>query len=570
MMLGWLLLGLATMCAANGPPPAGKACTDCPNIVLLLTDDQDELIGGWKGPMSQTEATIRPAGVFATEFRIHTPICAPSRSELQSGRYYQNIVSAELTPSSTVSPGAINQLDLAKVWPNAFFTKLRREKGYTTGLFGKCMNGECGVNTEAGFNTKPDMDLHQMGAFDVWFEGTGYQNGKFYDNRAEGCKWPWNSTACHTKTSVGGKWAGRGDGYLTATLGNLTVEWIHEVANGPRPFFVYFAPHAPHAPATPSAWYAENTMCDAIESPRLPNWNYSGVTQTTCSESPPAGDPWWWGATDFHELVSCQPYYTEADAKVVDALARNRCRTLLTVDDAYAAIYQALADTGVMDNTYVFITSDHGYNLGHHMLPQDKFLIYEHSLKIPLVVTGPGIARGGEFDVMATQVDLAPTILGLAGIATPSHMDGKSLVKELVTELDTLDAIPASVLAHRTGLGALNRTATYHCYFDQGPYGTHDSQKHKTKGRHLDDWSNTYIGLTYKGDEGRWKFAVYDPYGKQSGFTTPYMFELFDMDADPYELHNIYNATKAADPTLVQKLSDMTYERYHCAGQDCP
>eukprot|EP01046_Picozoa_sp_COSAG06_P001834 COSAG06_NODE_61_length_27084_cov_48.281490_26_plen_200_part_00 len=77
------------------PPPPAPACKDCPNILLMFTDDQDLIIGGWggphgeeygwKNPMSQTQARIAERGVTLSQWRIHTPICGPSRSELQSG-----------------------------------------------------------------------------------------------------------------------------------------------------------------------------------------------------------------------------------------------------------------------------------------------------------------------------------------------------------------------------------------------------------------------------------------------------------------------------------------------------
>eukprot|EP01045_Picozoa_sp_COSAG04_P042879 COSAG04_NODE_13769_length_592_cov_1.722110_2_plen_72_part_01 len=66
------------------------------------------------------------------------------------------------------------------------------------------------------------------------------------------------------------------------------------------------------------------------------------------------------------------------------------------------------------------------------MLPSNKFLLYDHSLRIPMVIMGPGISPNSTNEFLGTQVDLAPTMLGLAGIATPPYMDGKSLVSLLV------------------------------------------------------------------------------------------------------------------------------------------
>eukprot|EP01052_Picozoa_sp_SAG31_P039130 SAG31_NODE_5361_length_2588_cov_6.961029_3_plen_365_part_00 len=227
--------------------------------------------------MTKTLAMIQAKGAIATQWRIHTPICAPSRSELQSGRYYHNIASRALTPPSCLGggadshgglclgSGAVGQVDLgAKVWPYLFPTRLRAA-GYRTGLFGKCMNGDCGANTFAG-----GENLHTMGAFDRWFEHAGFVNGTFFDTEAPGCNISaalkaegpelWASdrfgggnrgpsadpeSGCETRTFPGGVWSGRGDGYDTSTIGNITVEWLTKLKaeEDATPWFVYFAPH---------------------------------------------------------------------------------------------------------------------------------------------------------------------------------------------------------------------------------------------------------------------------------------------------------------------------------------
>ncbi len=112
------------------------------NIVLMITDDQDYIVGGWD-PMHQTHKLVQQRGVTATEWRIHTPICAPSRSELFSGRYFHNIRSDVPTPPTKGSSGGMAHVDYEKVWSVHFAGTLREKKGYTTAMFGKCMNGNC-------------------------------------------------------------------------------------------------------------------------------------------------------------------------------------------------------------------------------------------------------------------------------------------------------------------------------------------------------------------------------------------------------------------------------------------
>lgn len=139
-----IVASLSLVCAAtfeSGPPPPGPPKKGAPNIVLLITDDQDAIIGGWDSTprtMQQTKALLESKGMWAEQWRIATPICAPSRSELFSSRYLPEIPSDEMTPSPKVSSGGIDQLDLRKVWPHAFPIHLREQAGYRTGLFGKC------------------------------------------------------------------------------------------------------------------------------------------------------------------------------------------------------------------------------------------------------------------------------------------------------------------------------------------------------------------------------------------------------------------------------------------------
>jgi hypothetical protein len=130
--------GPAPTPAPSPVPPPGPACTDCPNILLMFTDDQDLTIGGWdldKGVMVQAQRMVGDLGATSTNWMIHTPICAPSRAELLSGRYLHNIKSDNKSPSAALcGSGAVGQIDLEKkVYPFTFVEKLRVEKGYATG-----------------------------------------------------------------------------------------------------------------------------------------------------------------------------------------------------------------------------------------------------------------------------------------------------------------------------------------------------------------------------------------------------------------------------------------------------
>jgi N-acetylglucosamine-6-sulfatase len=153
-----------------------------------------------------------------------------------------------------------------------------------------------------------------------------------------------------------------------------------------------------------------------VRAPRRANYNYT----------PP----------NMHWLIAqqeaIQPGYEEW---WIDELMRNRWRTLLSVDDLIEGVVAALDDTGVLENTWIFFTSDHGQNLGHYKLPSCKLNVYEHDVRVPLLVRGPGLLPGTVISALAGNTDLAPTILDLAGGpgAVNPIMDGKSFASVLTS-----------------------------------------------------------------------------------------------------------------------------------------
>ena len=119
--------------------PPGPACRDCPNIVFALTDDQDVTLGGWT-PMRQTQELIQKKGATLTEWRIHTPICSPSRSETVSGRYFHNIKNYNVTlppPVGAVYGAGTAHINSTHYLNDSFGVHLRQQKGYRVGMFGK-------------------------------------------------------------------------------------------------------------------------------------------------------------------------------------------------------------------------------------------------------------------------------------------------------------------------------------------------------------------------------------------------------------------------------------------------
>ena len=102
--------------------------------------------------------------------------------------------------------------------------------------------------------------------------------------------------------------------------------------------------------------------------------------------------------------------------------------SLLSVDDGVKAIIDALRAKGELDNTLVVFTDDNGFFHGQHRVPSGKVLLYEPSIRVPLLVRGPGVPKNRHLKQMVANIDLAPTIVDAANAKAGRVMDGKSLL----------------------------------------------------------------------------------------------------------------------------------------------
>ncbi len=107
---------------------------------------------------------------------------------------------------------------------------------------------------------------------------------------------------------------------------------------------------------------------------------------------------------------------------------RQRLESLLAIDEGVAAIVAALRASGELERTLIVFTSDNGFFHGEHRVPAGKVLVYEPSVRVPLVVRGPGVPRGRVDSRLVANVDLAPTVLDAADAKAGRKLDGRSLL----------------------------------------------------------------------------------------------------------------------------------------------
>ena len=220
-----------------------------------------------------------------------------------------------------------------------------------------------------------------------------------------------------------------------------------------------------------------------------------------------------------------------------------------------------------------------GWNLGQHRLPGGKHNVYDHSTRIPMVIRGPGITAGSRFTFPASNVDIAPTVLGLAGVPElAAHMDGRSIVPMLVDPADAhvLPATRAHIHQERAKqeqrgqAGAVDTPAG-----KGGPWRTFHPiefiglNNYTWFGHLIDDVvSNTYRALRFVGDPvfGELLYAEFTSMVDWH-YDTPVHYELFNMSVDPHQLKNLYYTAPKA---LTAELQKLLLAHWACAGATCP
>ncbi|XP_073252295.1 extracellular sulfatase Sulf-1-like isoform X2 [Porites lutea] len=197
--------------------------------------------------------------------------------------------------------------------------------------------------------------------------------------------------------------------YFTDFITNRSISFIKRTrATRPEsPFLAVISHAAPHGPETPAPQYS--TAFPDAQAPRYPNWNFISL------------DKQW-------ILRQKKPMDAQKTA-FVDLLHRRRLQTLLSVDDSVARIFNTLQSLGVENETYIFLSSDHGYHLGQFGLVKGKSMPFESDIRVPFYVRGPTIPKNIRMKEMVLNIDIAPTFLDIAGVTVPKDMDGTSIMK---------------------------------------------------------------------------------------------------------------------------------------------
>jgi len=412
------------------------------NVVFILSDDQRyNTIHALGNKDIITPNLDRLVKMGTTFTRAHImggrqgAICMPSRVMMLAGRYENHLQ----------KDGAIIPVETPT------FPEVLRTQGYTTFQSGKWHSDKASYNRSFS-----DGDNIFFGGMNFPDSG-GQERPKMFH---------YDPTGVYSQSA---KW--QGNHFSSAYYTEVAVNFINQQKNSNKPFVCYLAFTSPHDPRT-----APERFRKLYDYTKLP-----------LPESFMPQHPFDNGELKVRdELLLPKPLNKDSIKKET----AEYYAMISEMDSHVGEVLDALQVNGMMENTLIIFAGDNGLAVGNHGL-LGKQNLYDHSVRVPLIIAGPGLPGNKRSDALCYLSDIAPTVLDFTGVALPNSIESKSLLPTITKDV-------------------LLRDNIYFVYRDL------------MRGVRTAD---------------NWKLIVYNVNGVH---TT----QLFDLNTDPYELHNLASENK--------------------------
>ena len=474
----YVLLTLTLLCCAN--VGAADRPDRPPNILLILVDDLKPALGAYGDAAAITPNmdALAARGVLFERAYANTAVCAPSRYELMLG-----------ARSTTTGLYGLDT-SLRDAYPDAqTLPQALREQGYRAEAIGKVFHTGHGNTGDArSWSAPPIKDLV------IEYVDPASTNGKltreeaYFGNVEPYLGWR------NLTLPRGPAWEApevADDAYADGRVAKLAAGRLAELARGDEPFLLAVGFARPHLPFSVPKRYWD------LHDP--------GALPTAATDRMPEDAPRVAGKSNYElKQYAPVPRFGKPDAELSRTLVHGYYAATSYVDAQIGVVLDALDEAGLREDTIVVLWGDHGFHLGDHGL-WTKHTTYEQALRLPLLIAGPGVARGVASAPTET-VDLYPTLTAMTASdpSAPQGLDGFDLRAVLADP-----AAPTDGLAH----SAFKRP------------------KH--------------TGLSVR-DE-RYRLVLWKPDGRGRE-----RIELYDYDEDPLELRNIADQA----PEVVARLRD--------------
>jgi N-acetylglucosamine-6-sulfatase len=508
--------------------PAGAGNGGRPNILVVMTDDMATTDLAF---MPNVQRLLADRGTTFADAIDSFPLCCPARATFITGQYAHNHgVAGNFYPYGWY--GMKHRKNILPAW--------LQDAGYRTALIGKWLNGYGALDAHGevpkGFDIwRGLLDvsaydyynfvMNQNGTLKSWgdadfarklvefanievtpgIEGVADVYNKLHEVFGQP---PYTYWGTHHPRD-----------YSPDVTGRITNQLVRAQQGSQKPFFIWWAPAAPHREDVstslmgrpgpdprPAPRYADQSSSYTL--PQPPNFNEADLSDKSSN------------------LTDNAPSLSAAQIAQLQLDYEGRAGSLMAVDDRLGDLVKTLRQTDQLKNTLIMFVSDNGWLQGEHRIPGDKFLPYEESLRVPLIVRGPGVPAGKTVHGQVSNIDFAPTLVDVAHAAAGRTMDGVSLV-------------PTIHHPKRRPNRALEIEATAPLFRAPIPVNT---------------WDRPYQGVR----TDRYTYVVWTETGEK---------ELYDRRDDPYELTNVvhdpgYAVVRRHLARKLAKLAD-------CVGADC-